>query len=54
MMVERKLDGTLDKSSADENPTRLWKVWRVPVPSGTGSYSRLAVWQTKFGQGLKF
>ena len=48
MMVERKLHGAVDKSSADWEIQKseaivhnLWKIWR-PVPSGTRSYGRLA------------
>ena len=46
MMVKRKLDGTVDESSADQeirkfdvNAHYLRKIWR-PVPSGTRSYGR--------------
>ena len=49
-MVKRKLDGAVDKSSADWEIRKsdaivhnLWKIWR-PVPSGTRSYGRLAGW----------
>ena len=51
MMVKRKLDGAVDKSSADCEIRKsdaivhnLWKIWR-PVPSGTRSYGRQAGWQ---------
>ena len=47
-MVKRKLDGAVDKSSADREIRKsdaivrnLRKIWR-PVPSGTRSYGRLA------------
>ena len=64
MIVERKLDGAVDKSSADQDIRKsdatihnLLKIWR-PAPSVTGSYGRQVVCpsirQTKFGQGLKF
>ena len=50
MMVKRKLDGAVDKSSADWEIRKsdaivrnLWKIWR-PVPGGTRSYGRLAGW----------
>ena len=63
-MVKRKVDGAVDESSTDQEIRKLditvhnlCKIWR-PAPSRTGSYNRLAgrpsVWQTKFGQGLKF
>ena len=55
-MAKRKLDGTVNESSADQKIRKLdltacnlWKIWR-PAPSETRSYSRL----TKLGQGLKF
>ena len=45
-MVKRKLDGAMDKSSADREICKsdtivhnLWKIWR-PAPSGTESYGR--------------
>ena len=43
MMDKRKLDGAVDKSSAQSDAIvhNLWKIWR-PVPSGTRSYGRLA------------
>ena len=64
MIVKRKLDGAVDESSADREICKsdvivhnLYQIWR-PAPSGTASYGRLAgrqsIWQTKFGQGLKF
>ena len=60
MIVERKIDGAVNESSANQeihksNTTlhNLWKIWR-PAPSGTRTHCRLAVWQTKFGRGLKF
>ena len=61
-MVQGKLDGAVDESSVDQEIRKsyaivliasLWKIWR-PAPSGTGSYGRQAVRQTKFGQSLKF
>ena len=51
MMANRKLDGAVDKSSANQKIRKLdatvhnlWKIWR-PAPSGTRSYGRLAGWQ---------
>ena len=48
MMVKRKLDGAMEKSSADKEIHKsdltvhnLWKIWR-PAPSRAGSYGRLA------------
>ena len=44
VMVERKLDGAVDKSLADRkfiNRTRLHNLWR-PAPSGTRPYGRQA------------
>ena len=50
-MVERYLDGTVGKTSADQEIRKsnaivhhLWKIWR-PTPSGTRSYGRQAVRQ---------
>ena len=43
MMIKWKLDGAVDKSSADQeicNCTEPVKFWR-PTPSGNGSYGRL-------------
>ena len=48
MMVKRKLDGAVDKSSADQEICKsnaivhdLGKIWKL-APSGIGSYSRQA------------
>ena len=60
MMIKRKLDDAVDKSSADQEIQKfdatvhnIWKIW-TPAPSGTESYDSDAVRQTKFGRGLKF
>ena len=52
MMVKRKLDGTVDESSADQEIRKsdatahnLQKIWQA---------GWLTVRQLKFGQGLKF
>ena len=37
-MVKRKLDGAVDRSSADQKICIIWR----PAPSGTWSYGRLA------------
>ena len=59
-MIKRKLDGAVNESAADQEIRKsnaivhnLWKIWR-PAPSGTGSYSKEGVRQTKFGCGLEF
>ena len=46
MMVKMKLDGLVDKSSANQEIHKsdatvysLWNIWR-PTPSRTGSYAR--------------
>ena len=62
-MVKRKLDGTMDESSVNQETCKsnvivhsLWKIWK-PAPSITGSYGlqagKQANRQTKFGCGLK-
>ena len=59
MMVKRKLDGTVDKSSTDQEIRKSdatvrnqWKICR-PAPSGTGSYCRQAVRLSGRQRGLK-
>ena len=64
MIVERKLDGSVDESLVDQDFRKYdttvhnqWKIWRL-ASRVTGSYGRHSVrWsirQTKFGRGLKF
>ena len=53
MMVERKLDGAMDKSSADLHTTCEKSGGLHPAePDLTAGWE--AGWLTKFGQGLKF
>ena len=61
-MVKRKLDGTVNESSADQKTCKsdaavrnLWKIWR-PVPTAVEpglTAGRLAGRLTKFGPGFK-
>ena len=61
MIVERKLDGAVDESSADQKICKSDQLYATCEKSG-GLHlvelgltpGRLAVWQTKFGRGLKF
>ena len=57
MMVKRNLDGTVDKSLANqeicESDAIVHNHWRLAT-SGAGSYGRQAGWLTKFKRGLKF
>ena len=59
-MVKRQLGGTVDEFSADQEISKskrlyihLWKIWS-PAPSKTGSYSRQAASEMKFGRGMTF